>query len=188
MVKKIIALIILPVSLILIYFYLDRSINKTQDTSENILEDNEVYNSNIIKNVNYSSKDLNGNQYIINADEGEIDISDPNVIYLKNVKGLIKLTNGNKITISSKYGKYNIDNYDTIFNLDVNVDYLNNNIIGQYLDVSVDRNTLIMSKNVVYTNLKNILKADVIEMNIQTKDTKIFMYDTSKKVNIKSKN
>mgnify|MGYP005999427795 FL=1 len=155
MVKKIIALIILPVSLILIYFYLDRSINKTQDTSENILEDNDVYNSNIIKNVNYSSKDLNGNQYIINADEGEIDISDPNVIYLKNVKGLIKLTNGNKITISSKYGKYNIDNYDTIFNLDVNVDYLNNNIIGQYLDVSIDRNTLIMSKNVIYTNLKN---------------------------------
>ena len=45
-----------------------------------------------------------------------------------------------------------------------------------------------MSKNVIYTNLKNILKADVIEMNIQTKDTKIFMYDTSKKVNIKSKN
>ena len=188
MVKKIIALIILPVSLILIYFYLDRSINKTQDTSENILEDNEVYNSNIIKNVNYSSKDLNGNQYIINADEGEIDISDPNVIYLKNVKGLIKLTNGNKITISSKYGKYNIDNYDTIFNLEVNVDYLDNNIIGQYLDVSINRNTLIMSKNVIYTNLKNILKADVIEMNIQTKDTKIFMYDTSKKVNIKSKN
>ena len=151
------------------------------------MEDSDVYNSNIIKNVNYSSKDLNGNQYVINADEGEIDLSDPNVIYLKNVKGLIKLTNGNKITISSKYGKYNIDNYDTIFNLDVNVDYLNNNIIGQYLDVSIDRNTLIMSKNVIYTNLKNILKADVIEMNIQTKDTKIFMYDTSKKVNIKSK-
>ena len=188
MVKKIIALIILPVSLILIYFYLDRSINKTQDTTEKILEDNDVHNSNIIKNVSYSSKDLNGNQYIINADEGEIDISDPNVIYLKNVKGLIKLTNGNKITISSKYGKYNIDNYDTIFNLDVNVDYLDNNIIGQYLDVSINRNTLIMSKNVIYTNLKNILKADVIEMNIQTKDTKIFMYDTSKKVNIKSKN
>ena len=59
MVKKIIALIILPVSLILIYFYLDRSINKTKDTTEKILEDNDVYNSNIINNVNYSSKDLN---------------------------------------------------------------------------------------------------------------------------------
>ena len=188
MLKKIIILIILSVSLILIYFYLDRSNNQTQDTKEEILEDSDVYNSNIIKNVNYSSKDLNGNQYVINADEGEIDLSDPNVIYLKNVKGLIKLTNGNKITISSKYGKYNIDNYDTIFNLEVNVDYLDNNIIGQYLDVSINRNTLIMSKNVIYTSLKNILKADVIEMNIQTKDTKIFMYDSKKKVNIKSKN
>ena len=188
MVKKIIILIIFIVSLILIYFYLDRSNNQTQDTKEEILEDSDVYNSNIIKNVNYSSKDLNGNQYVINADEGEIDLLDPNVIYLKNVKGLIKLTNGNKISISSKYGKYNIDNYDTIFNLEVNVDYLDNNIIGQYLDVSINRNTLIMSKNVIYTNLKNILRADVIEMNIQTKDTKIFMYDTKKKVNIKSKN
>ena len=186
--KKIVVIILLFLIIIsLIYLFnsyqKDSSIEKIGDKTE---ENN--YSSNIIKNVNYSSKDLNGNQYIINADEGEIDISDPNVIYLKNVKGLIKLTNGNKITISSKYGKYNIDNYDTIFNLEVNVDYLDNNIIGQYLDVSINRNTLIMSKNVIYTNLKNILKADVIEMNIQTKDTKIFMYDTSKKVNIKSKN
>ena len=47
---------------------------------------------------------------------------------------------------------------------------------------------MIISKKVVYTNLENILKADVIEMNLKTKDTKIFMYENSKKVNIKSKN
>ena len=34
---------------------------------------------------------------------------------------------------------------------------------------------MIVSKEVVYTNLENILKADVIEVNIETKDTKIFM-------------
>ena len=47
---------------------------------------------------------------------------------------------------------------------------------------------MIISKNVVYTNLENILKADVIEINIKTKDTKIFMYEKNKKVNIKNKN
>ena len=47
---------------------------------------------------------------------------------------------------------------------------------------------MIISKNVIYNNLENILKADVIEMNIKTKDTKIFMYEKNKKVNIKSKN
>ena len=32
------------------------------------------------------------------------------------------------------------------------------------------------------------LKADIIEMNIETKDTKIFMHNNNKKVNIKSIN
>ena len=46
---------------------------------------------------------------------------------------------------------------------------------------------MIISKNVIYSNLENILKADVVEINITTKDTKIFMHSDKKKVNIKSK-
>ena len=47
---------------------------------------------------------------------------------------------------------------------------------------------MIVSRNVVYTNLENVLNADVIEVNINTKDTKIYMYENNKKVNVKSKN
>ena len=47
---------------------------------------------------------------------------------------------------------------------------------------------MIISKNVTYTNLNNTLEADVIELNIKTKDTKIFMHEKEKKVTIKSKN
>jgi hypothetical protein len=46
---------------------------------------------------------------------------------------------------------------------------------------------MIISRNVVYTNLENILKADVMEINISNKNTKIFMFKSNKKVNIKSK-
>ena len=46
---------------------------------------------------------------------------------------------------------------------------------------------MIISKNVVYTNLENILKADVIKINIETKDTIIYMHEENKKVNIKTK-
>ena len=46
---------------------------------------------------------------------------------------------------------------------------------------------MMISKDVTYTNLENMLKADLIEMNIKTKDTKILMYEKNKKVNIKSK-
>ena len=61
-------------------------------------------------------------------------------------------------------------------------------INGDYLDFSIQRNSMIISKNVVYTNLDNILKADVVEIDIKTKDTKIFMHENKKKVNIQNRN
>ena len=68
------------------------------------------------------------------------------------------------------------------------INYLNNKITGEYLDFSLNRNSMVISKKVIYTNENNILKSDVIEINIETKDTKIFMYEDNKKVNIKNKN
>ena len=44
---------------------------------------------------------------------------------------------------------------------------------------------MIISKNVILENNKSLLKADVIEMDIKSRDIKIFMYEENKKVNIK---
>ena len=152
---------------------------------EEVLE--EPYKSNIMEDVSYSSKDAKGNEYIVNASKGEIDYDRPNIIYLTNVRAFIKLTNSNDVTITSDFGKYNTNNFDTIFTKNVEIKYLDNKITGEYLDFSIGRNSMIISKKVVYTNLENILKADVVEINVTTKDTKIFMYKDNKKVNIKSK-
>jgi hypothetical protein len=152
---------------------------------EEVLE--EPYKSNIMEDVSYSSKDAKGNEYIVNASKGEIDYDRPNIIYLTNVRAFIKLTNSNDITITSDFGKYNTNNFDTIFSKNVEINYLDNKITGEYLDFSIGRNSMIISRKVVYTNLENILKADVIEINVTTKDTKIFMYKDNEKVNIKSK-
>ena len=150
--------------------------------------ENEVYSSNKIKDVKYTTKDADGNEYIITATEGEIDYSNTNIIYLTNLKAKIKLIDSDDISITSDYGKYNSGNFDTIFSKNVIINYLNNKITGEYLDFSLERNSLLMTKKVVYTNLDNILKADAVEMNLKTKDTKIFMYENQKKVNIKSIN
>ena len=150
--------------------------------------ESEVYSSNKIKDVKYTTKDADGNEYIITATEGEIDYSNTNIIYLTNLKAKIKLIDSDDISITSDYGKYNSGNFDTIFSKNVIINYLNNEITGEYLDFSLERNSLLMTKKVVYTNLDNILKADAVEMNPKTKDTKIFMYENQKKVNIKSIN
>ena len=136
-----------------------------------------IYNSNIISDVNYTTKDSAGNEYIVNALQGEIDFSNTKILFLTDVNAVIKLKNAEIITIKSSFGKYNSDNFDTIFSKNVIIKYLDNIITSEYLDFSLNRNSMIISKDVIYNNSKNILRADVIELNIKTKDTKIFMHE-----------
>ena len=165
------------------YFFKSKKIEKINKS-----EEESVYNLNIIKDVKYNTKDNDGNEYIINALQGEIEYSNPNIIFLTKVNALIYLKNSAQITIVSDYGKYNSKNLDTIFSKNVIINYLDNKITGEYLDFSLQRNSMVISRNVVYKNLENILIADVVEINIKTKDTKIFMYEKNKKVKVKSKN
>jgi hypothetical protein len=143
---------------------------------------------NTIEDVSYSAKDIKGNEYFLKANEGTIDQNEDNFIFLKYVNATIKLKDYRLIEISSDFGKYNIKNYDTIFSKNVIITYLNNKISGDYLDFSLDKNLMIISRNVVMINEKSSLKADVIEVNIETKDIKIFMYEENKKVIIDTKN
>ena len=183
--KNIVFIIIFFFIVVIILYFKDLKKEKIVEIeSEN--SETIIYNSNIIEDVYYSSKDVIGNEYIIQASQGEIDFKQSDIIYLTNVKALIKLTNSNDIEINSSYGKYDTNNFDTIFSKNVVINYLENKIMGEYLDFSMQRNSMIISRNVVYTNLTNILKADVIEIDISTKNTKIFMHKSDEKINIKS--
>jgi len=188
--KNKIAVILLIILFISLSFYLYPKIFDKKKVEEIVVNEAEEISaeSNIIKDINYISEDGKGNKYIINAVKGEIDYSNTNIMFLTDVEATIKLNNSNNIVITSDYGKYNIENFDTIFSKNVISKYLDNKIIGEYLDFSLNRNTMIMSRNVIYTNPENILEADVIEMNLDTKNTKVFMYKSNEKVNIKSKN
>jgi len=190
--KKIFLKIILILSLIIIawfvyfkYFKEDKSKISTLVNPTTEVNEDAVYNSNIIKDINYTSRDLKGNEYILIAKEGEIDLDNSDIIFLTDVIAYIKLVkNSELIVITSNYGKYNTINYDTIFSKNVKIDYVDNIITGDYLDFSMMKNLLIVSRNVVYKNLENIMRADVIELDTTTKDTKIFMYNSNEQVNV----
>lgn len=176
--------------ILFIFYFLYQKFFKSKEvlTTEKITEEEIIYKSNIIENVNYVTKDKDGNEYTINAVQGEIDYSSPDIIYLTKINAVVKLKDGSLITITSDYGRYNSNNFDTIFTKNVIIKYLENKIEGEYVDFSLERNSMIISKKVIYSNLDNILNADVIEINIKTKDTKIFMHEEKKKVNIRNKN
>ena len=183
---RIVIIVIFSFFAIFIYSKFNLRNNLNQPTDNKDVE--KIYSTNIIIGVNYVSKDLNGNEYIIKAAQGEIDLEDSNIIFLTDVSAIVKLKDKNDINISSDFGKYNINNNNTIFSKNVIITYLDNKITSDYGDFSLERNSMIISKNVTYTNLENMLIADLIEMDIKTKDTKISMYEQDKKVNIKSKN
>ena len=185
------SLLILTTLIFLILFFQKKNSEnlyqiKSTDIKEEKIEDLVQSNSNIIENVRYVSKDNKGNEYIIEALEGEIDYSNPDIIFLKSITAFINLADADNLKIKSNYGKYNLNNYDTIFSNNVVIDYLNNKVNGEYLDFSFERNSMIISREVVYSNLETILNADVIEINIKNKDIKIFMYEENKTVNIKN--
>ena len=196
--------IILGITLIILFFFLWNFFYFKSNDKKKIVEKKEkieliekenieiteerIESSNLIEDVSYSAKDTKGNEYFLKANEGTIDQNDSNYIFLTSVKAIINLKNYKLIEISSDFGKYNINNYDTIFSKNVIITYLNNKITGDYLDFSWDKNLMIISREVILQNDKNTLQADVIEVNIKTKDIKIFMYEDNKKVNIKSLN
>ena len=180
-------LIIIFFALLLIIFFKLNQKEQIADVETSEIN-KKIESSNIIQEVSYTSKDARGNVYNLKAEEGIIDQKEDNIIFLTTVKGIINLNNYNLIEISSDFGKYNVTNYDTIFSKNVIIRYLDNEIKGEYLEFSWDKNLMVISRNVILRNNKNSLKADVIEINIQNKDVKIFMYEENKKVNVKTLN
>ena len=189
MTKSLVIKILIGLSVIIIIFFFNSKLFKEEkkvSIEKEAVEEDIDTTTNIIKDVNYRSNDVKGNEYFLNASEGQIDLTNDKIIFLTNVKAKIIMVEGNVINIKSEYGKYNINNYDTIFSKNVTINYEDNEVKGNYVDFSLNRNSLIISKNVVYSNQKNLLRADVVEINITTKDAKIFMYENEKKVKIKS--
>ena len=182
--------------LLFLYFKLSfdkRIIEKKKTTELTKIEnlekiDEKIVSSNIIEDVSYSAKDIKGNEYFLKADEGTIDQNDSNYIFLKSVNAIINLEDYKSIEISSDFGKYDINNYDTIFSKNVIISYLDNKITGEYLDFSLENNLMMISRNVILKNNESSLKADVVELELDTKNMKIFMYEENKRINIKASN
>ena len=171
-------------------FYL-KYFKNSQKISENIPKEEQQIitskndNSTYIDNVNYISSDTRGNRYQITAEQAEIKIEDPDVMLLENVVAYIFNKDSDTTMITSNFGVYNSKNYDTIFSENVIILYPGHKITGEYLDLSFLKNLGTISKDVIYKGEKTSLFADKVEINLTTKDTKIFMDDKNKKVLVK---
>ena len=145
-------------------------------------QDIEVVNSenNLIKNLEYSSTDKNGNKYLITSEFGEISTIDRNIILMTNVKAQIDLFRKDTIYLNASFAKYNTLNFDTNFNKNVILEYTDHKISSENLDLSFRENFVTIYNNIVYKSSTNELYADKVEIDLLTKDSKIFMLNNKK--------
>ncbi|MDC0516615.1 LPS export ABC transporter periplasmic protein LptC [Candidatus Pelagibacter sp.] len=180
---------ILIIILISLWFYLKYFTKNFEDAKETPviekIDENQNTTSTYINDINYVSSDAKGNKYQITAKQAEIKTENSDVMLLRDVVAYIFIKDSDKIKITSNLSKYNTKNYDTIFSENVIVIYPGQKITGEYLDFSFLNNLGTFTTNVIYTGEKTNLFADKIEVNLITKDTKIFMIDSEKKVLIK---
>ena len=179
-------LMVLIIILISLWFYLKYFTENYKDVKKTLaiekVDKNQNSTSTYINDINYISTDVRGNKYQITAKLAEIKIENSDIMFLTDVIAFVFIKDKDTVKITSNFGKYNSKNYDTIFSDNVIVIYPGHKITGEYLDFSFLTNLGIFTTNVIYTGEKTNLFADEIEMNLTTKDTKIFMNDDGKKV------
>ena len=180
------AIMVLVIIFISLWFYLKYFTENLKDVKKNLaiekVDENQNSTSTYINDINYISTDVRGNKYQITAKLAEIKIENPDLMFLSDVVAFVFIKDKDTVKITSNFGKYNTNNYDTIFSENVIVIYPGHKVTGEYLDFSFLTNLGVFTTNVIYTGEKTNLFADKMEMNLTTKDTKIFMNDAGKKV------
>ena len=180
-------LISLTLTLSVFFFYEifkkdeDKDIIKTETT-------NKVSDKNLIEEIQYFSKDVNGNTYLIQSKTGKIDEENPDIIYLIDVEAKINFDENDEIRVFSDEAIYNINNFDTEFIDNVKLLYEDNKLSCENILVKFSKNYAILSGNIVYKNLFTNLYADQMEIDLISRVTKTSMINKNDKIKIIHKN
>ena len=138
----------------------------------------------LIKDINYSFSDSAGNYYELSSEVGKIDINNSDKIFMTNVVATIYLVDSSPVKITSKYANYNKINHETSFFENVKVTHLIHKATSENLDISFNDNLASMYNNIIYNKPGTNLKADRLEIDLITKNSKIFMDNKTEKIQI----
>jgi len=187
-------LLILTVLLItfLIVKYNYKSTNTVTNKSLKEVSKNQNSSQNLIRNIKYTSNNASGNFYEIKADTGISKIDSSDEMFLTNVTGIIVLENGEKVNLKSDFANFNSNTFETTFFENVIVKRAEETVLGDYLYFVLNegkteyKNLIKVNDNVVILKPGYNLRADTLEIDLVTKNSKIFMHESDKKVKIKS--
>ena len=202
--KTLIQIILLIFLIVITFLFFKVYYNSNSDTSlnkENLTERNKEIKEvkkdekNLIQNISYTANNNKGDVYLLLAETGEIYLDNPDLMFLTKVDGKITLKDGEIITVNSDFANFNTKTFETTFINNVGVKKSNEVVTGAELYLVLeekvnkalksnqeDKNLIRVSRNVFYTKPGYTLSADILEIDLITKNIKIYMTDKYKKV------
>ena len=182
--KIVIQLLLLTLVVFLIFYFYKDYLNKQNQITLNELSNNidiKGLQNNVVKDIEYKRiYNSTGDEFLIKAFYGEFIDDNNEIIILTGVNALINRNDGSSVYIKSDKAKYDTINNNTNFINNVELTYLDNKINSNFLDIIFSQNLIQAYGNLVYQNIDYNLFADKMELDIDTKNTKIFMFDNSK--------
>ena len=176
-------LVILLIFVMIYFLFFNKNENLVKINEGKI--DNDVDNK--ILDLKYNAIDEDGNSYIIESSAGKVSEKEKNLLILEKVRGIIKIKNSEDVIILSDFANYNKVTLDTYFYDNVRLRYNGHSIDSNELFMNYIDKNINIKNNVRYRGLNNKLYADIVEIDLVTKFSKIYMLDKQKKVKVELK-
>ena len=187
-IQLILFLFLIVISIIFYKIYFDE---KDQPKVEiDIQEEQQVPNTenNLIKNLKYEVKLDQDNQYIITSDLSEITYENNfEVVKMQNVTAIFIDQSNIPIIVTSDHAIYNNSNYNTKFYDNVRIEYLNNFILSDNMDLDFNNNLITINENVEYNGIQGTIIADNVKIDLITKKIEIYMDNANSNVEVTTK-
>ena len=163
------------------YIFKEKKINEVNNVKKEKQSD-------AIQDLQYLSKDANGNTYLVKAKNGIVNKENPDLIQLFNVNAKITFDEYKIVNITANKASYNNNNYDTEFSENVHLIYDNHHLKSKNLIIKFSENYAKIYNNVIYTNFFTKLFADKIEVDLINRTSKISMFEKKQKVKVTHNN
>ena len=177
-IQLILFLLIITISIAFYFIYFDE--DKKPEIS--------IDQNNLIKNLRYDVKFDGNKQYVITSDLSEINYENGiEIVDMKIVKATFIDEKNIPLTVSADTAIFNNSTYNTNFNGNVVIQYLDNIILSNKIDLNFENSTILIYENVEYEGLQGTIDADNIKINLITKKIEIYMDNVDNRIVLETK-
>lgn len=145
--------------------------------------------NNVVKNLKYEIKVQENNNYQISSELSEIVYQNSlELVLMEGVSAKLKDNKNKTLFINSDKAIYNSNNFNTTFEKNIKISYLNNKISADKMVLNFQDNLISIFDNIRFIGPEVALEADNIVIDLITKKMNISMNNANEDILVSSLN